>query len=164
MLASLNNMINLSILPATSAEEEKDDILISPPQRIVGGDDVTANTYPWFTMLTHIDNGVEYEQGCGGMLVAPEWVLTANHCIDDNMRNGGAVRIGALSSPFQVGDNGGQNIEFFLVSRVVEHPNYDPSTLDYDFTLLCLNGVSRIDPVPLDSDGLSETYATGKKY
>ena len=131
--------------------------------RIVGGTPVPAGTYPWFTMLLYMTNNgnVENRQGCGGMLVSPEWVLTANHCIDNDMRRRGAMRIGAFSDPYQQGNNGGQDVEFFTLQQVVEHPDYS-SNLDYDFTLLRLDGKSSVTPVPLDSSGLSETYSTGK--
>ena len=98
------------------------------------------------------------------MLISPEWVLTAHHCIFKATRNKGAVRIGAHTDPFTQGNNGGQDVEFFRLDQVVEHPDYNGNTVDYDFALLRLRGKSNITPVPLDSTGLSETYSTGEIF
>jgi secreted trypsin-like serine protease len=39
-------------------------------QPIIGGHNATE-TYPWMVALSN---------GCGGSLVAPQWIITANHC------------------------------------------------------------------------------------
>lgn len=39
----------------------------APPPRIVGGSDVPVDSYPWFVKFN----------GCGGVLISPEFVLTA---------------------------------------------------------------------------------------
>ncbi len=72
----------------------------NPTNRIIGGDIVALSDdrYPWFTLMMH-DRNVHI---CGGMLVAPEYVLTAAHCV--GYFNG--VQIGPLC-PFEE-DNCGQ--------------------------------------------------------
>ena len=52
--------------------EAQDRKLIDP--RIIGGSNAGANLYKWFAMPIR-KNGVEW--GCGGALVAPEFVLSA---------------------------------------------------------------------------------------
>ncbi|WP_242904396.1 S1 family peptidase [Actinomadura terrae] len=42
----------------------------SGPAPIIGGHNATE-TYPWMVALSN---------GCGGSLVAPQWIVTANHC------------------------------------------------------------------------------------
>uniref|UniRef100_A0A8P0S8Q4 Kallikrein 1 n=2 Tax=Canis lupus familiaris TaxID=9615 RepID=A0A8P0S8Q4_CANLF len=53
----------------------------APPvqSRIIGGWDCTKNSQPWQAALYHYS-----KFQCGGVLVHPEWVLTAAHCINDN--------------------------------------------------------------------------------
>lgn len=147
-------MISSSVFSASAQEDG--------PQPIVGGTSVEVGEYPWFTMLIYMSGQRQLRQGCGGMLVSPEYVLTAAHCINNKMKRRGAVRIGAFKSPYKPGDNGEQYLEFFrLISRnngkaVTVHPNYNSITLDNDFALLRLEAESTIAPVPLDSGG--ETY------
>ena len=127
---------------------------IDGESRIVGGSFVDVNTYPWFTTLLYMGDGQENRQGCGAMLVAPTWVLTAAHCIDSDIRQNGAVRIGAFEAPFQQGNNGGQYVEFRRLKNVINHPNYNSDTENNDFSLLQLMAPSTITPVPMDTEGV----------
>ena len=60
-------------------------------ERIIGGSDAGDGEYPWFAMALWGDSDNNQWGACGGMLVAPEYVLTAAHCNDYD-----AYRIGAL--------------------------------------------------------------------
>uniref|UniRef100_A0A8U7P2D9 Peptidase S1 domain-containing protein n=1 Tax=Corvus moneduloides TaxID=1196302 RepID=A0A8U7P2D9_CORMO len=54
-----------------------------PPQlgaRVVGGEDAVAHSWPWQISLQYSRSGSWYHT-CGGTLIAPQWVLTAAHCI-----------------------------------------------------------------------------------
>jgi secreted trypsin-like serine protease len=133
--------------------------------RIIGGDFVSIGTYPWFTMLLKSNGGSYIKQGCGGMLVSPEFVLTAAHCINHSLfMSGAAVKIGALESILDdKSDNGGQYYEIRTVQSVYSHPEYDDDTFDNDFALLHLSESSTITPVSMDFAGLSQTYPSKGK-
>ena len=60
--------------------------------KIIGGSDAGDGEYPWFAMALSGGSNNNRWGGCGGMLVAPEYVLTAAHCGSDY----DAYRIGAL--------------------------------------------------------------------
>ncbi|CAL8319084.1 unnamed protein product [Merluccius merluccius] len=53
-----------------------------PPMvsRVVGGEDVRQHSWPWQVSLQY-RSGSNFYHTCGGTLIAPQWVLTAAHCI-----------------------------------------------------------------------------------
>ncbi|XP_075462192.1 chymotrypsin-C-like [Ascaphus truei] len=48
--------------------------------RVVGGEDVNPNSWPWQISLQYSASS-GWGHTCGGTLIAPNWVLTAAHCI-----------------------------------------------------------------------------------
>lgn len=51
---------------------------VRPSTRIVGGVDSSPGDWPWQGMLTSSPNGYVF---CGGSLIAPQWLVTASHCV-----------------------------------------------------------------------------------
>ena len=53
---------------------------------IVGGDE-TSREWPWMVYLNQGRQEVELDSSnyCGGSLIAPTWVMTAAHCINDEL-------------------------------------------------------------------------------
>ncbi|MBN3301297.1 CTRC protein, partial [Amia calva] len=51
--------------------------------RVVGGVDARPHSWPWQISLQVVRNG-DWFHTCGGTLIAPNWVLTAAHCISRN--------------------------------------------------------------------------------
>ena len=151
-MSKLTLVFFLSVALSNASARTDSDL----PSRVVGGSFASANEYPWFTML---DLGGPF---CGGSLVSPEWVLTAAHCITGSFRASGTLRVGAFSSPYTSGNNGGQPVEFFEIKQFVDHPDYDDPSSDNDYSLLRLDGTSTITPVALDSSNLSDSYSNGK--
>lgn len=58
--------------------------LQSAEQKIVGGRPVPQGTFEWQTSLqiSWIPSGVD-AHFCGGSVIAPDWILTAGHCMED---------------------------------------------------------------------------------
>ena len=68
--------------PAVAAERE-------PEPRIVGGDLATTGQFPWQAAMMRSDGSLY----CGGTVIAPSYVLTADHC---PAAVGHTVRVGSL--------------------------------------------------------------------
>ena len=93
--------------------------------RIVGGQAVSHEQYPWQIAMTY--GG---EQFCGGSLIGDRWVLTAAHCVTDFRAEEIRVRGGST-----LATSGGAEVE---VSAVFPHENYDGERYKNDIALLRL--------------------------
>uniref|UniRef100_A0AAR2LFG8 Peptidase S1 domain-containing protein n=1 Tax=Pygocentrus nattereri TaxID=42514 RepID=A0AAR2LFG8_PYGNA len=81
-------------------------------QRIVGGETARRGEWPWVGSLQF-----QRSHRCGATLIHCKWLLTAAHCFN---RSG----LSALVVPVQ---------------RVIQHPNFNSSTMDFDVALVELS-------------------------
>uniref|UniRef100_A0A8C0A3R2 Peptidase S1 domain-containing protein n=1 Tax=Bos mutus grunniens TaxID=30521 RepID=A0A8C0A3R2_BOSMU len=51
-----------------------------PSSRVVNGEDAVPYSWPWQVSLQYEKDGA-FHHTCGGSLIAPDWVVTAGHCI-----------------------------------------------------------------------------------
>ena len=122
--------------------------------RIIGGVNAPENLYPWFARST-TPNVI-----CGGVLISPEYVLTAAHCLGSRYTwlTLGGFEIGALCDPYNRANNCGQKSEFIKVKSVKIHPNYRSKNFENDFALVKLNEKSTMTPANIDNIRLSRSY------
>jgi trypsin len=115
----------------------------SSDSAIVGGTLAASNA--WAGTAALISGGY---QVCGGTLAAPGWVITAAHCIEPGIVNGGISRVilgrNALTSTTE-----GESI---VVRRAIAHPDFDSTTINNDIALLELSFAAKTKAVKVASE------------
>ena len=125
--ASLSVALVLSSGAALSLEASKKSGTVKPSvpfdqitPSIVGGNPAAQGSR---TYQVSLGNG-----GCGGTIIADNWILTAAHCGSPS-----SVRVGM----YNIGSNEG---ETHMVTQRIVHPNYNSSTQSHDIALLKVSG------------------------
>jgi len=99
--------------------------------KIVGGKQTEVNEYPW---QVGIVNKGQTSVFCGASLISDRWILSAAHCFHDESSATIQVLLGEHDySSVAESDMLKRNIE-----KIVDHPNYDKQTSNYDFSLMKL--------------------------
>lgn len=116
--------------------------------KIIGGTDVPNLKYPFIAAVYfQQDNGSSYSFGCGGTLIASQWVLTAAHCLTDVDSNTIPVEeVAALFGEVDLSSGGG---DFVAASQLFVHPQFNNETLANDIALIRLANAVLYDPISL---------------
>ena len=97
--------------------------------RVIGGQPAPVGAYPWQVSIGLSNVPTSVGHFCGGSVVAPNWVVTAAHCVDGTTQpNTIQVRYGTnfLSE-------GGK---LALVAQIIVHDSWKRAAFDYDVALL----------------------------
>jgi secreted trypsin-like serine protease len=134
--------------------------------QIIGGTDTAFSAAPWMVqLLFEWDNDGNFYFTCGGTLVAPNKVLTAAHCVEDE--NGAAldwVNHGlVLGGTAKLVGGGGSDPEGTVatVKRVWHYSSFSPATLDNDVALLTLDQPLPYKTLPTAKSTDASLYTAG---
>lgn len=94
--------------------------------RIVGGTVVDIKEAAFIVLIIYHKNPL-----CGASIITNNFVLTAAHCTEGMKPKDLTIRAGSS----KVGEG-----DLYYVSTIFDHPNYDNSNFDFDFSLLKLYG------------------------
>ncbi|WP_369434357.1 trypsin-like serine protease [Psychromonas sp. MME1] len=103
--------------------------------RIVGGAD--SDPFEWPTMVSIKVNRFRGQHFCGGSLIAPQWVVTAAHCVFDNNDNLFNVNdIVATIGEYDL--NSSPVTPATELIQIIAHPDFNNESLVNDIALLKL--------------------------
>lgn len=136
--------------PKTMSKTEDIGKLLKNNPRIINGNQVSSANDKWRFIVSLRDSGDHY---CGGSLIAPNWVLTAAHCLN-----------GYAAAPKDTVATGSYNLPSMTeiaAKRFIVHPLYDPATINNDIALIELNNPSNMAFIAHDtSHSLAEDTLT----
>lgn len=94
-------------------------------ERIVGGDAVPITQFPFIVSMNRLGS-----HRCGASIISATRLLSAAHCTVGIPGNGFTIRAGSTTH-----NSGGQTR---ATSNVINHPSYNPSTLNNDICVMIL--------------------------
>jgi trypsin len=106
--------------------------------RIVGGHDVNKGRYPYMVSLQSTS-----EHGCGAVLVAPDVILTAAHCLYDFV-------VVAVIGRFDLENVDEEDSQIIDIMYYLKHPDNVFETDEYDIGLVKLTESTNLPPITLN--------------
>lgn len=92
---------------------------------IIGGTEAAVGEYPWMAYVVGYETSGVIVVKCGGVLIRPDWVLSALHCVLDQNSNLFAPNYAAYMGGTDIGNFDAERFEF-------EGETYQPELGDFE--------------------------------
>merc|ERR1711955_66248 len=122
--------IILSVGVAASYAEECGKPDVKHNTRVVAGQTATRGSWPWQVLMEF-----QGRASCGGTLIAPQWVVTAAHCVYGREGYPYLFSVVLGEHDREMDEGSEQTIQ---VERVYRYPSYDPRRLNNDIAMFKL--------------------------
>ena len=141
--AALLGLLGYAPFAAPADEAEGSGASRAAEARIVGGTEAEASAWPWTVSILAIGRAgdTRAQQFCGGSVIAPRWVLTAAHCVDESVA---PEDIQVLVDTHRLGQGKGRRIDVHAIHR---HEDFVDRSNENDIALLELSRPARVEAV-----------------
>lgn len=146
--AGIASILVLAAAGCSSGRETSGDDLATTEDAIVGNTTAPQLAFPWMARISWKVDG-SWTFACGGSLIAPDWVLTAAHCVSAFDANGTLVKQANADVQVSIGDYNllvtESTEQIRTPTNIVVHPGYVPAVDENGLPVKEFNDIALIE-------------------